>query len=199
MIALEIEQGSQAWFEARCGIPTASEFDKIITTKGEPSKQATKYIYKLAGESITKRPSDTFKNLTMARGRVAEDEARAFYEMLTDAQVRQVGVCYKDEARLFSCSPDSLVGEDGCLEIKCPEIQTHVGYLLGGTLPMDYFQQVQGQLFVTERQWCDFFSYYPGLKPLLIRIKRDEVFIKALAAELKSIVKEVKAVTERIR
>lgn len=199
MIVLEMEQGTAEWHAARCGIPTASNFDKIVTSKGEPSKSAQKYLYKLAGERVVGKAEETYKNAAMERGIEMEAEARALYEMLNDKTVNQAGICYKDELKLFSCSPDGLVGEDGLIEIKCPEIHTHVEYLLQDKLPTEYVQQVQGQLFVTGRQWCDFMSYYPGLKPLVVRVKRDEAFIKALVVELEVFCKNLDEVTEKIK
>jgi putative phage-type endonuclease len=199
MIALEIVQGTAEWLAARCGTPSASNFDKIVTTTGAPSKQAQKYMYKLAGERITGMPEEAYQNGAMLRGIEMEAEARSLYEMIHDIMVDQTGICYPDEAKLFSCSPDGLVGDDGLIEIKCPEIQTHVEYLLAGTFPMDYFQQVQGQLFVTGRKWVDFISYYPGLKPLIIRVERNEKFISALESELVKFCTELEKVVEKIR
>jgi len=72
------------------------------------------------------------------------------------------------------------VGEDGLLEIKCPTLPVAVEYLLNGTLPNIYLPQCQGQLFVSGRKWVDFLSYYPGLKPLILRVPRDNVFITKL-------------------
>lgn len=233
MICLDMEQGTEAWFQARIGIPTASNFDKIVTVdqdsiaadakeefkrihgidklskkedkeafdyflaewlkvnKCSKSKQAEKYLWQLAGERITGKPKATYTNGAMQNGQVVEDEARSFYELVTAVEVRRVGICYSDENKKFSCSPDSLVGEEGGLEIKCPEIQTHVGYLLKGNLLADYFQQVQGSLFVTGRKWWDLISYFPGLKPVLIRVQRDEVFIKNLETYLNSFCREL--------
>ncbi len=198
MITLDVAQGSLEWFAGRCGVPSASNFDKIVTTKGEPSKSATKYLWQLAGERITGKAEETYQNAAMQRGIELEAEAVGLYEMI-NAKTTEVGICYPDERKLVAASPDRLVGKDGLLEIKCPLIYTHVGYLLDGTLPTDYFQQVQGQLYVTGRKWVDFMSHYPGMKPLIIRVKRDEKFIACLDAELAKFVSELQSVTEKIR
>ena len=199
MITLDIEQGTQEWRAARCGIPTASNFDKIITTTGTPSKQAQKYMYQLAGERIIGQSEETYQNSDMLRGTEIEGEARTLYELMHDLEIKQVGICYKDEAKLFSCSPDGLAGDDGLVEFKCPKIATHVDYLLQNSIPSEYFQQVQGQLYITGRKWCDFVSYYPGLKPVIVRVYRDEKFIKSLEAELFSFCKQLDDITEKIR
>lgn len=198
MIVLDLEQGTQEWLQARCGTPSASKFDMIVTSTGSPSKQAKKYLYQLAGERVIGKPVESYKSAAMERGIEMEGEAADLYELLTDAEVKRVGICYSDEVKAFSCSPDRLIGEDGLLEIKCPEIHTHVEYLLSGTAPTDYFQQLQGQLLVTGREWVDFMSYYPGLKPLIVRVKRDEKFLSALKGELETFCNELAAVTEKL-
>lgn len=197
MKIINCEQGSQEWFQSRAGVPSASNFDMIVTSKGEPSKQAQKYMYRLAGERITGMPEETYQNAAMARGVEMEAEARAYYELTTGQTVEQVGFCVHDNG--FGCSPDGLVGEDGLIEIKCPSIAVHVGYLLDNKVPTDYFQQTQGQLLVTGRKWLDFVSYYPCMKPLVVRVDRDEVFISKLESELKKFVKQLEEVVERIR
>lgn len=198
MIALELQQQTPEWFAARCGVPSASNFDKIVTTKGEPSKQAQKYLWQLAGERVTGKQEESFTSGHMQRGIELEAEARQFYELVSDVVVQTVGICYPNENKKYSCSPDGLVGEDGGLEIKCPSMAVHVGYLIEGVLPTEYFQQVQGNLLVTGRKWWDFVSYYPGLKPLMLRVYRDEEFIKKLDLALENFCEELDAVTKRI-
>lgn len=189
-------QGTPEWFAARCGIPTASSFDRIICVDGKPSKQRTKYLYQLAGETITGVQEESYQNGAMLRGKEMEAEARQLYQLITGQEVVEVGFCL---AEGYGASPDGLVGEKGLLEIKCPNLATHIGYLLDNALPTDYFQQTQGQLLVTGREWCDFLSYYPGLKPLLIRVKRDEKFIAILEVELKKFCVELKEIVKKVR
>lgn len=197
MIILDLEQGTDEWMKARIGIPTASQFDKIITTKGEPSKQAKKYAYQLAGERVAGFKEETYSNATMARGTELESEARKFYALAYDVEVQEVGFCL-DDGKEFGCSPDGLVGEEGGIEIKCPLMATHVGYLLGGKLPTDYIQQVQGSMFVTGRKWWDFVSYYPNMKPFIVRVQRDEVLINALRLALDMLSKDLESIVLEI-
>ena len=199
MITENFEQCSPEWFAARLGRPSASQFDKIITTKGERSKQRTKYMYQLAGERISGAREESYTNAAMQRGTEMEPEARALYELLHDSQVDQVGMCYKDEARLFSCSPDGLIGTNGGLEIKCPSMAVHIEYLIGGKLPTDYYQQVHGSLLITGREWWDFCSYYPGIKPLIVRVYPDEKFLASLESELICFCEELSEVVEKIK
>ncbi len=198
MKIIQCEQGTSEWFQARCGIPSASNFDKIVTSKGDPSKQAEKYMFKLAGERITGTQEEMFQNTAMARGCELEAEARSFYELTNDVKVEQVGFCMTDDSKI-GCSPDGLVGDDGLIEIKCPSMAVHVGYLLDGVVPTDYFQQTQGQLFVTGRKWLDFISYYPAMRPLLVRVERDEGFIKKLETELKVFCERLEEIVNKIK
>ena len=199
MITLDLIQGQPEWFAAKCGIPSASNFDKIVTSTGTPSKQREKYLWQLAGERVSGKVAETYNNAIMEKGIEMEAEARNLYEMLKDVKIEQVGICYPDEKKLCAASPDGLVGKDGLLEIKCPLIYTHVGYLLKNELPMAYFEQTQGQLYVTGRKYVDFLSYYPGIKPLIIRCVRDEKFIKALAVEIEVFCKSLDEITNKIK
>lgn len=199
MITVDVVQGTPEWFAARCGIPSASNFDKIITTAGAPSKQAQKYMYQLAAERVTGRTEEGYNNAAMERGKETEAEARNLYELIHDVQIKEVGVCYPDEKKLCAASPDGLIGEDGLIEIKCPMAYASVGYILDNVLPTDYIQQVQGQLYVTGRKWLDFLSYYPGLKPMIVRVEREEKFIRSLAVELELFCKQLDQIVEKIK
>lgn len=198
MIQLDIEQRTAEWYAARCGIPTASCFDKIVTSKGEPSKQALKYMYQLAAERITGAKEEGYSSPTMELACVREEEARQFYELVRDTPITKVGLCYPDETKRFGASPDGLVGEDGLVQIKCPLAATHIAYLLDGSLPTEYVVQVQGEMLVTGRKWNDFVSYFPGLKPFIVRVERDKDLISKLGAALDSFCAELDKVVERI-
>lgn len=190
-------QGGPEWHACRCGVPSASSFDCIITTEGKPSKQREQYLYKLAGERVTGMAEETYTNGAMQRGKEMEAEARRFYTFHTGKEVVEVGFCLADGG--YGASPDGLVSEDSCLEIKCPQLATHVGYLLENKLPTKYFQQTQGQLLVTERKYVDFISYYPAMKPLIIKVERDEKFIKVLRIELDVFCQQLEEITNKIR
>lgn len=191
MIIEDFKQGSPEWFAARVGIPSASIFDKLITSKGVLSTSRQKLIYKLAGEKIIGEKEEGYTNGAMQRGIELEPEARALFELITGLEVEEVGLCYYDERKDRSCSPDGLVGKDEGLEIKCPELQTHVEYLIGGKLPTKYIQQVQGSLYITGLDRWHFFSYYPGMRPFHIVVERDEVFIAKLDKALNDFVTEL--------
>ena len=198
MRIINCEQKTPEWNAARCGIPTSSSFDKLITTKGVPSKQKEKYLYTVAGEKVSGLKVETYQSFAMQQGIIKEEEARNYYKMLYDVEVQKVGFCVSDNGS-YGCSPDGLVGKDGGLEIKCPEIHTHVGYMLKGNLLEDYFQQAQGSLFVTGRKWWDIMSYFAGLKPVIIRVTPDKAFHKALEVELAIFTKELAELVEKIK
>jgi len=191
MKTYDYEQGSDEWHKVRLGIPTASEFDKILTGTGKPSTQANAYINKLLAEVITGKPVSTFqKTDAMERGNELEQEAADYYSMLNDVELEKTGFC-TDDAGLYGCSPDRLIGEEGLLEIKCPLAHTHVEYLLSGKMDTGYIPQVQGQLLVTGRKWCDFMSYHPDMPPMIVRIERNEQYISSLQQELIDVARKI--------
>lgn len=196
MKIINCTQGSEEWYKAKAGIPSSSNFDRIITVDEKPSKQAIKYRYQLAGEKIIGICENEYTNEDMERGKLLEDEARKLYTLVTGNKVDQVGFCINGK---YGASPDGLIGENGVLEIKCPKLSTHVGYLANNVLPLDYVQQTQGELLVTGRKWLDFVSYFPGIKPFIVRCPRNEKFLEVLKNELDKFCKELDALVEEIK
>ena len=197
MIIIDIPQMSEEWFQEKAGRPGASSFSKIVTTKGEPSKSAQDYLYQLAGEAIVGRCEEGYTNWAMEKGIEREAESRELFELIY-GPVRQVGFVYKDERKLFGCSPDGLIGNAG-LELKNPLLKTHVKYLLDGKLPIEYFQQVQGSMYVTDFTHWYFMSYYPGIPPFILKVERDEKFIAKLAEELEKFIHELAVVIRKLK
>ena len=181
MIIHDVEQGSPEWLKLRLGIPTASEFHKIITPGGKASKQADAYANKLVAEFMAGEPVEAFETPWMVRGRELEADAVSFYELHKGIETKKVGFCVNNGC---GASPDRLIGEDGLLEVKCPAPSTHVEYLINQKLDEDYWPQIQGQIFVTGRDWADILSYHPKLPPVIIRVERDVDFINNLAGFL---------------
>lgn len=181
MILVDCEQGTTEWAQARLGIPTASNFDKIITAKTmKLSTQIEGYAYRLIAEQVLKTPLDDATSGFMLRGSILERKAVQFYELQRDAETTPVGFVLRDDRRV-GCSPDRFVGDEGLLEIKCPAAHTHIGYLLDEE-GIGYRAQVQGQLWITGRAWCDTVSYNPDMPPAIARQERDDAFIAKLAA-----------------
>lgn len=203
MIIVNCEQGTDEWFSEKAGKPSASNFSLIVTTKGEPSKSRIGYMHQLAAEAITGQVEQGYKNPIMEEGTRREDESRNLYEMMFDCEVQQVGFVYPNELKQYGCSPDGLadngLADKWGLEMKNPLPKTHVGYLLGGKLPTDYFQQVQGSLLVTGFDRWDFMSYSPGLKPFIIRVEPDAKFIEKLKQHLDDFCGELAIIIKKLR
>jgi putative phage-type endonuclease len=197
-IILDCEQRSEEWFAAICGNVGASSISNIITTKGDPSKSREDYLYTLAAERITGRSEVGYVTQAMLNGIEREAEARSLFEMAHDCEVKQVGLIYKDDRKLCHCSPDGLIGDKEGFEVKNPLSKTHIKYLLGNKLPTEYFCQVQFSLYVSEREYWFFMSHYPGIKPFIIKVERDEEWIKKCEKELNSFNAQLLEMVERL-
>lgn len=185
--AEDCPQGSALWVKARLGLPTASEFGKILTPTGELSKQASKYAYRLIYEILMRQPAQDLEGLEhIDRGKEMEPKAVQAYEFELDIETKEIGFI-TDDAGEFGCSPDRLVGDDGVLEVKCPTAQVHIGYMIEGPDPK-YNPQRQGQLFITERSWGDFLSYHPSFPRVLVRTARNEAYISKMRRAIKEFV-----------
>ena len=200
-MAVEIfdcEQGTPEWFQCRLGIPTASEFATVLASGrgGGESKTRRTYLYKLAGEILTDEPMHSYSNDHMERGKTMETEARDMYVFLTDLELYQVGFIRNGRK---GCSPDSLIGSDGMLEIKTKLAHLQCEVLDYDEFPAEHKAQCQGQLWVAEREWVDFVSYWPKLPIFAKRVFRDEAYIKKLAAEVDRFNNELADLVEKIR
>jgi putative phage-type endonuclease len=198
MIISHSKQGEPEWFAEHLGRPSASEFAKIITTTGSPSKQRKKYLYQKAAETVSGIMENTYESPWMARGKVLEAEARALYEFNNEVTVQEVGCCFRDKKKDCLCSPDGLVGDDGGLEIKCPSQAVHAEYLEKKKLPTDYFCQVQGSLWITGRDWWHFCSYSPGMRFLQIKVTPNLEWMRLLAIEINRFNTDLKQLVREI-
>ena len=204
MEIITCEQGTPEWFAARMGIPTASEFATVMASGkgGGESKTRRTYMLKLAGEIITGEPMESYSNAHMERGKVMEDEARNFYSFITDADPERVGFIRNGQK---GCSPDSLLGNDGMLEIKtkAPHLAIETIIKDKDFLP-EHKAQCQGALWVAEREWIDLAVYWPKVPIFIKRAYRDDEYITKLSAavdvfndELQEIVAKVRGLQER--
>ena len=198
MIILDVEQGTPQWLQARLGIPTASRFKDILTPKTRKySKASSGYRNELVAEWILGAPLYEQSTVWQDHGNIMEPEARRFYEFQTDRQTREVGFVLND-ARTIGASPDALVDPDGGVEIKCRGPKAHVGILLDGGDTAD-MTQVQGNIWICEREWWDVLAYHKGLPHHLERVHRDEEYIADLAAALDQFNDELEEAKEKIR
>jgi len=197
MKIIDCEQGSEAWHQARLGIPTASMFKDLITSQGKKSASFGKAVDQLVAEILMGNPAESFSTPWMERGVELESQARAFYEFNRDVSVEQVGLCLLDDGKA-GASPDGLIHDRG-LEVKVPAPHTHVSYLRAGKCPATYYPQVQGCMWICERDQWDFLSFHPDMPPLLITVKRDDKFIATLASLIAEMSEKVSATVESIR
>lgn len=196
---IDVEQGSLAWYRARLGIPSASNFDKIITPGGKPSAQARKYKYRLIAERLLRESQDDEIGHVrwVAAGKENEPYAAAHFQEVEGVELRRCGFITTDDGR-FGCSPDRLIGKSEGMEIKCPAPFTQIGYLLDG--PDDtYTAQVQGQLIVTGFDAMHFFAWH-GRMPSFHRVTLpDKTYQATLRDLLERFADELERDTERAR
>lgn len=194
MQIFDCEQGSEDWFACRAGIPTASKFATVMA-KGE-GKTRSEYMRKLAGEILTGEPMESFASVHMERGKTMEDEARETYAFINDAEIKRVGFIRNGNK---GASPDSLVGTDGGLEIKTALPHIQIDRLVRGQLPPEHKAQVQGNIWIAEREWWDFVSFWPKLPQLKVRVFRDDLYIKTMESEIDRFNEELSELVSTIR
>ena len=171
----DVEQNTEEWHQLRLGMPTASEFSKLVSGTGKPSTQIDGYANHLAAEVLAGKPVDTWEgNQWTDRGHELEDEARAEYELMTGFKLQQVGFITDDTGRV-GCSPDRVIDLDGPysdgimagVEIKCLKASNHVSAMMymktHGRMPPSYRSQVQGQISICGFMWVALFFYHPDL------------------------------------
>lgn len=198
MEIIHCEQGTALWLQARAGIPTASMFATVLANGrgGGESKNRATYMRKLVGEIITGDPMDSYSNDHMERGKAMEAEARDLYAFQQMVDPVQVGFIRSGQK---GCSPDSLIGDDGMCEVKTKLPHLQIEVLERGTLPPEHKAQCQGNLWVAEREWIDFVSYWPKMPLFVRRVYRDEEYIAALSESVDLFNAELAALVERVR
>lgn len=193
---LDLAQGSAEWRAARLGKVTASRIaDVVARTKTGYGASRANYMAELIAERLTNVAQEGFINAAMQHGTATEPEARAAYEFHTNVDVAQVGLVLHPHIDDAAASPDGFVGDDGLIEIKCPNVATHLETLLTGAVADKYVKQMQWQMACTGRQWCDFVSYDPRMPERMrlwvSRIERDAKMIAELERETKAFLAEL--------
>jgi putative phage-type endonuclease len=191
-----IVQGTDEWFEARIGKVTASRVADIIAqTKSGYSTSRDNYMAQLVCERLTGQKGESFTNAAMQWGTETEPLARAAYEAYKDLLVDAVGFIPHPRILMAGASPDGLVGDNGLLEIKCPNTATHIDTLLSQTVPNKYNTQMQFQMACTDREWCDFVSFdnrLPSELQLFVkRVSRDNMYIRLMEDEIVKFLNEL--------
>lgn len=205
------EQGSAPWFDVRRGIITASNFAIMVRAgkDGDESKTRRDLLYTLAGERLTGVPAEEgYKSAAMQRGNEMEPEAREHYARTNFAKLRRVAFIRRTlpNSIVIGCSPDSLVGDDGALEIKTMAPHLMIAQLMnGGGPPPKHRPQLQGTMWIADLAWIDLLLFYRGM-PVSpkFRVERDDVFIRELSDavevfdyELTQLVKRIKSMGGR--
>lgn len=191
-------QNTPEWHRARMGIPTASMFQTVMAKGRDGGASVTRraYLMKLAGEIITGEPCENYSNQHMERGHQMEGEARDLYGFVNDAPLQRVGFVRRGT---YGCSPDSLIGDDGLLEVKTALPHILGEYLLADRFPAEHRAQCQGALLVTERKWLDIAVYWPKMPLFVKRIERDEEYLAALDGALSDFTSELEVIVSRLR
>jgi hypothetical protein len=190
----DVAQNSREWQLARMGIPTASSFSDVLA-KGEGKSRRT-YLLKLAGEVITGEPMENIVTQAMERGHAMEAEARDLYAIEHDANLARAGFFRNGRA---GCSPDSLIGDDGGLEVKTMFPHLLIDLILKEEFPAVHKAQVQGTLWITGREWWDLTVYWPGMPRFVKRAYRDEAYIAQLSSEIERFNADLDVVVDQMR
>lgn len=192
----DVSQNTPEWLELRKGHFTASSANDLFL-KPETAGYwncITRVLYeKKIGQLLSEKK---YNSESMSNGHEREPIAREQYENLTFTKVYNGGFCERDN--WTGCSPDGLVGKDGLLQIKCPEFSTIAKYKDTGKLPLNYLRQMQFELMVTDRNWNDFYVFYPLIDPFIIRVNRDDFIIKEIESKLKLAIEKVQELLIKI-
>lgn len=191
----DIVQGTPEWFAIRLGKVTASRVaDVVAKTKTGWGASRANYAAELIAERLTGTVADGFTSSAMQWGTDHEPAARAAYQFEMNMRVVQIGFVVHPTIVDSGASPDGLVGDDGLVEIKCPNTATHIDTLIKKAIPSKYITQMQWQLACTGRHWCDFVSYDPRLpdamQTFIQRVPRDDTAIRELETEIVTFLKD---------
>lgn len=200
-----IVQGTDEWFQARCGKATASRMADLTDRlkSGAPGAKRTNYMGQLLAERLTGVVASGYRSASMRHGSDTEPQARQHYAFFTNAEIAEAGFVPHPSIADAGASPDSFVGDDGLLEIKCPDTKTHADTLLSEEVPEQYLPQIYWQMACTGRAWVDFVSFdprMPGWGMIFIkRVDRDDEKITALEAEVVGFLTELRDTEARLR
>lgn len=183
-VYMDLKQGSDEWLSLRSKYPTASELDQLVSPaklKVREGKTIESYVATKLAEKWLGAPLQGFSlSGQMDRGSILEQDAWPWYALSYNKLLTRPGFILAGDGRC-GCSPDGFIeGERFGLEIKCPDADTHVGYILDGGLPQQYVMQVQGSMLVTGYKSWTFLSYHPRFPQLVVDVRRDERIIDAL-------------------
>lgn len=199
-----MKQGTPEWFAERLGKVTASRVSDVLAKiKSGEAAARSNYRAELVAQRLTGYMEEGFTNAAMQHGNEYEKFARAQYEIKKDVMVDEVGFVSHPVIEWAGASPDGLIGDDGLIEIKCPNTATHIDYMLAGKAPSKYIPQMVWQLACTGRKWCDFVSFDPRMPEemqlLIVRFDRNDEQIAETEAEVRKFLTEVESTISKLR
>ena len=199
-----MEQRTEEWFEARMGCVTASRTaDVMAKTKSGYAASRANYMAELICERLTGERQGGFSSAAMQWGTETEPQARMAYEIITGATVVETGFVLHPEIAGFGASPDGLIGDDGLIEIKCPNTATHIDTLLADKVPTKYIIQMHVQMLCTGRAWCDFVSFDPrlpiDLHMFIKRVERDDKLAEEIVTEVQSFLADMETKIAKLK
>jgi putative phage-type endonuclease len=199
-----VEQRTDEWFKSRLGKVTASRIaDVVARTRTGYAASRANYMAQLVCERLTGKQAESFSNAAMEWGVEQEGPARDAYSAKVGELVTEVGFISHPTIPMAGASPDGLVGNNGCVEIKCPSTATHIEYLFDRDPPQKYFYQMQWQMACTNTEWCDWVSYDPRLPTelqlLVVRIPRDTDCITILEKEVSEFLAELDGKVSKLK
>lgn len=190
-----VEQGTPEWLAERAGKVTASALSNVMMAKTAAGYQ--NYMAQLICERLTGEPVETFKSAAMEHGNETEPQARALYSLETGHDVTECGFIPHPALKGSGASPDGLVGDDGLVEIKCPQPAKHIKNLMGGKIDKGYALQMQWQMACTGREWCDFVNFnadFPDeLQLHVLRVEADDELQREIRAAVEAFLADVDA------
>ena len=197
-----VEQGSPEWKALRLGIVTCSEIECLMVNgKGEGGfgEGALSYMNQLIGERITGQEAGSWGgNWYSDNGHTCEPIAIDLYCARTEADPAVISHPAIIMNHGCGYSPDGVVGDDGLLEVKTKIPKKLVDVILSGAVPKEHVAQIQGGLWVSGREWCDFIAYWPGMPLVPIRMQRDESYIAKMAVRVAQFYKMLDERLERV-
>ena len=200
---MELVQGTDAWRAARAGSLGASQIHEALAkTKNGWGASRENIKARLVAERLTGAPQDSFTNDAMRWGTDNEPAAREVYSFVQGVSVIEVGLRKHPTIEGSHASPDGIVGDDGLVEIKCPNTATHIATLTGTPIADKYVKQMQWQMRIYDRRWCDFVSYDPRMPTemqlFVQRVERDDALIAEMEAAVSDFLAEVAATVDQL-
>lgn len=202
-----MEQRTAEWFQARLGKVTASNVYNVLskTAKGMPTSKYEDYKIKLMTERLTEEISQSYTTPAMQWGIEHEEDALREYEFIYDTEVTRCGFIQHPTIQMAGASPDGFIGEDGLVEVKCPQPPNHLRFFIDSNIKPEYLAQMQFQMACTGRKWCDFISYDPrfvdrssDFRMKIKRIHRDEEQIERINQAVEIFLAEIDQEMQKI-